>query len=245
MLTRREWVKQGALWVAGGPLISRPVLAQMHPSPGPGRAAYGGPSYVLDEGFEGTGTPSGWTTTGTTPAPNFDDTALFHDGAQSLKLDSTTASCTAISPAFSTGADVYGRFWWYNDHIHSTDAIIFQIRNGATEIGRIEHRGSGVLRVQALPGGSTSAMTLSTGEDSWKRIWFHYTQGSGANGTFRVWWATTDTHPGSGDAQYFAQSTNGTSTAQCDTVRLYSHFIGTTNGANNFDTLQISLSSLW
>lgn len=221
-------------------LIPASTAANLHPSPGPGRAAVGGASYLIDEGFEGTGAPSGWSSTGTV---DWDEATIVHDGSQSFQVDSTTIDGYGHD-TFTGAADIYGEFWYYADHIPSTDAAIFRILNGTTEIGRIRHRAAGTLQVLAT-GGTNVATTLSTGEDTWVRIWFHFTQGSGTNATMRVWWATTDTHPGNGDAQYFAQSTNGTSTSQGDAIRLFSDNIGTSNGSRYFDNLTVDDAILW
>lgn len=238
-MTRREWVKRGALWVAGAPLAAR---AQILPFPGPGRAPAGSsPSYLVEEGFEGTGAPASWTSSGTV---DWDEATIFHDGAQALQVDSTSADSYAQTPTFTCGADCYGEFWFYPDHIPSTDAIVFRLYNNTTELGRIEQRSTGVLRVQAI-GGTAVNMTLSIGEDSWVRVWFHFTQGSGANATMRAWWATTDTHPGNSNAQYYAASSNGTTTAVVDRIRLFSDNIGTTNGSRFYDNLVVDDAILW
>ena len=206
------------------------------------KAAAGGgaPTLLVDEGFEGAGAPASWTSAGTV---DWDEATVFHDGAQSLQVDSGSADgYGAIT--FAGANDIYGEYWFYNDHIPSTDAIVLRLYNGATELAKIEQRASGVLRAQAI-GGTTGACTLTTGEDSWKRIWFHFTIGGGADATMRVWWATDDTHPGNGSAQYFCQSTNGTTTLQATAVRLFSDNIGTTNGSRYYDTLVVDDAILW
>ena len=203
--------------------------------------AAGGPTLIIDEGFEGTGAPASWTSAGTV---DWDEATIFHDGAQALQVDSSAGDgYGAIT--FTCGAtDCYAEYWYYPDHIPSTDAVVFRFYNGTTELGRIEQRSSGVLRVQAL-GGTAAAMTLTTGEDTWVRVWAHFSQGTGTNATMRAWWATTDTHPGNGNAQYFAESTNGTTTLAASAVRLFSDNVGTTNGSRFFDSLAVDDVPLW
>lgn len=199
------------------------------------------PSYLVDEGFEGTGAPASWTSSGTV---DWDEATIFQSGAQSFQVDSSSGDGYGQTPTFTCPADCYAEFWYYPDHIPSTDAIVFRFYNGTTELGRIEQRSTGVLRAQAI-GGTVANLTLTTGEDTWVRIWVHFTQGSGTNATMRVWWATTDTHPGNGNAQYFAQSTNGTTTAVVDRIRLFSDNIGTTNGSRYYDNLVVDDAILW
>ena len=205
------------------------------------KKAGGGPTLIIDEGFEGTGAPASWTSAGTV---DWDEATIFHDGAQALQVDSSAGDgYGAIT--FTCGAtDCYAEYWYYPDHIPSTDAVVFRFYNGTTELGRIEQRSSGVLRVQAL-GGTAVAMTLTTGEDTWVRVWAHFTAGTGANATMRAWWSTTDTHPGNGNAQYFAESTNGTTTLAASAVRLFSDNVGTTNGSRYFDNLVVDDAILW
>lgn len=203
----------------------------------------GAPSYLVNEGFEETGAPTvgTWTATGTV---DWDEAIIYHDGAQALHVDSTVGDGYAMV-TFAAANDIYGELWFYPDHIGSVGKEFVRVFNGTTQIASITHRQTGVLRVSTT-GGTDGTMTLTIGEDSWVHVWWHFTAGTGANATMRAWWATgAGAHPGNGNAQYYAASSNGTSTLQADRIRLVSDNAGTVQGSHYFDSVKVNNAILW
>lgn len=200
----------------------------------------GGPTYLINEGFDGTGAPSGWSSSGTV---DWDEATIYHDGAQSAQIDSSSADSYA-EISFTGADDIYGEYWWYSDYTPSADGNIIRVLNGFTQIGVISHRSTGVLSVGAA-GGTGSSCTLAITEDSWVRIWWHYHTGTGADAVIELWWNTSDSHPGNGDAQYYCASTNGTSTLQANKLRNFSDNTGATNGSRFIDAYVVDDEILW
>jgi hypothetical protein len=62
------------------------------------------PTYLVNEGFEGAGTPSGWTTAGGSGC-NFDYTTTILEGTQSLAIEGTVDSA-AQSPVFTAQTQI-------------------------------------------------------------------------------------------------------------------------------------------
>lgn len=197
-----------------------------------------GPSYLVTEGFEGTGAPSGWGVIGTGPV-DWDESTVVGAGSQSLELDGTTADST-VTNTFTAQSQCWGYFMFYPTNYPSTDCLLFRIYTNGVVMGQIEHRSSGVLRVQAGTGVSTPAScTLATSSNAWRHVWWRYQAGSGSDGAMEVWWNTSATHPGSSDGQYHALCSNGTNTALVHNFRIWSDFVGSINGLRYYDNVRV------
>ena len=191
-----------------------------------------GPSFLIDEDFEGTGTPSGWGTTGSGTA-NFDSTTSPLEGAQSLRLTGTT---NIISTTLTIQEpELWWKFRYKPASLPSVTLRIPLIYDSAfNEIAKIILHTTGQLIVD---GGGIFELTtdsLSAGTEYW--ITGHYKKGSGANAVLECGFSTTDTRPSSGSK--YAGATNGTQTANTDLVLL-----GSGNIVADFDVVQIATTT--
>lgn len=208
----------------------------------------GGPTYLVNESFEGTGDPDGagsnWAAAGTV---DWDASDQAYDGSQSAKITSTSISGTISTNTWAGADDIYGRFWLYTDHLTTASSVTILTLTGTGTTGQIKMLGSSDCLFAVAGGGSNGFMSggCAIPTNTWVRVWWHYTKGTGSNATMRVWWATTDTHPGNGDAAHYAISSNGTNTTQTTRSIFNSEFSGTENGNKWFDLIQCSASILW
>ncbi len=139
------------------------------------------------------------------------------DGAESLQLSATSASASSELTYTLAQADQYF-FFKFTKVGGTSNPLLLAIRNNTTSLGTVTLTATDVLTVQAT--GGTAASTVATFSDGtvvW--VWLHFTQGSGANATLRLWAATSGSKPSSPGNNY-AESTDGTSTAQGNRFRL-------------------------
>lgn len=167
-----------------------------------------GITYLLSEDFEGTGTPSGWSSSGsvdfdyaTSPAPLV--------GAQSLSVGNSTG--TATTSNFPAQTHPYGFYRYYHTAASSAN---FYCRTGA---------GGTTLRWSTTSGGGTtlycgtvsSYLGLVITPGALNFIWWEYQAGTGSDGIGRIWISSTTTKPGSPTGSI----TNGDATATVVSLR--------------------------
>ncbi len=213
----------------------------MWPTPGPGRAAVAAPvAYLINEDFEGTGTPSGWSGN---PQADFDYSADPLAGLQSLSLDSTVDVALAFYP---TGGSINNSELWVKFMLKVTNQLggyeaLFRLGDSAhTEIARIQITPSMVLgaydpQTGALDVTTVNALSLDTIYD----VWVHYKKGSGSNGVLECSFATDGSaRPNSGDN--WCGGTNLSSTANA--AEFFFKASGTVpfNGIYVVDNVQIA-----
>jgi VCBS repeat-containing protein len=180
------------------------------------------PTYLLAEGFEGTGYENtGWTENGT---PNENYTNLVLHGAQSLNC--VGAQYIQRSFAFSTSFYVYFRVRWntwsdYNSILYWDDANYGTAALLYADDNRLE-----ILHGSVVADGTTTIAANTT-----YHVWVEWTKGTGANGTMKVFLATSGTKPASPEASI----TTGNGAA---TQRMY---LGPTGSGPNviFDRLLV------
>ncbi len=180
------------------------------------------PTYLLSEGFEGTGFESaGWTKNGT-PNPDYTTTVLH--GAQSLN----TLGAQYISRTFQNSTSFY---------------LYTQVRaiawSGFTNLvylddanwGNAASVWSDGTRLHVRHGSVSATGTTPLSPNTTYHVWVEWSKGTGTNGTLKVFVATTGTKPAVADASI----TTGTGGA---TQRLY---VGPTGAGPNltFDRLLI------
>lgn len=121
------------------------------------------PTYLIDEGFEGTGAPSGWTSAGT---PDWDYSAAALVGSQSLRL--AVASSSAYK-TFSAGATRYAYFQFRLTTLTGSAIMLGLADTGVTDFTaalKITSAGVATLVTFGTGGGgesSASATTIVTG----------------------------------------------------------------------------------
>lgn len=184
-------------------------------------AAAAGPSYLINQNFEGAGYDNGETWTENNAAWNEDYTATVLVGSQSLYGISTTSARTDFA-SFSGQVDVwaYCRFRIVSGGSEwpsgSATWSIFRIANSSgTSVAQLQLRPSNKFRVNGGTSSSDSVGTLS--DDTTYHAWLHYTKGTGSDAVITGGISTDGTKPTSGN--YFVSLSNGTSTT--DAARIY------------------------
>jgi len=182
----------------------------------------GSPTYLLTEGFEGTGFENtGWTKTGT-PNENYTTTVL--DGAQSLNCSG--AQHIRRNFQYSTSFNLYFRARWntWSDYVNvvywdnsswGTTAALFADNN----------------RFELIHGGASALGTTALNANITYHVWVEWTRGTGSNGTMKLFVSTTGVKPATPEASI----TTGSGTA---TERMY---LGPTSAGPNviFDRILV------
>jgi hypothetical protein len=199
-----------------------------------------GSSFLLEEGFEGTGFENTWTTAGSgTIDP--DETTVVLVGSESLQFILSGAAGSSYVE-FAGQSSLFCKFRFRVASTNGGNQSVVTIRNGSTVLGTLTLAGANrSLRTLAAGGAnanSTDVLPLNT--DVY--VWFEYVAGTGSNAICRAGWATTDSKPAlTSTAGKTALSSNGTATASA--TRLY---LGNTNSGVVecfFDAVQVSASA--
>jgi hypothetical protein len=202
----------------------------------------GGSSFLLEEGFEGTGFENTWTTAGTgTVDP--DEATTVIAGSQSLHINLITPGQTGSAYAdFAAQGSVFVKFRLRVVSTNGGTQTIATIRNGTTLLASLILAGaSRVMRANAA-GGSNNTSTDALPVDTDLYVWFEYVKGTGADAICRVGWATTDTKPtfvAAGGKTGISANGSGTS----DASRFY--LGNTSSGIVEFfaDTVQVAATA--
>ncbi len=171
-------------------------------------AAGGGPTYIFNEDAEGTGTPSGWTNTG---SPDWDEATTVLDGAQSLEMVGAATNPRAHYDSGAAYDEVWVRFKWrVSTQVSGFRILSLRNQSGDSEVAYLQTGGTNQLQVingsgNCLPVSTYSAATTYN-------IWIRYKKGTGSNSEMSVGFTTGTTEPTSGND--FCSLTNGTATAQ-------------------------------
>jgi hypothetical protein len=146
-----------------------------------------GASYLHEEGFEGTGLPTGYTTTD--GSPDYDNTTHNIVGAQSMYL---TGTVSLTSATFTAQSDVYVAFRMKVVANANNNYALVCVNSGGTRLGCFGVRYNG--RMTASVPGDPDIGTVSTlAVGSTYYIKFHYTAGTG-NATVVVYSSTNGTN---------------------------------------------------
>lgn len=181
-----------------------------------------GASYLVNENFDGTGTASGWTNSG---SPNWDYTTAILDGTHSLLCSAGTST----EYSFPSQSTAYAKFMLrVPTALPGATITVAGLRaTDSSARALVRMNASGQLAVFA--NGSDSTFTTDAMSHSTTYyVWMTWS----ASGTCSVGWSTTDTRPTSGNK--FTSKTGGTGTVE--KVQL--------NSTNIFDRVQVSTSQL-
>ena len=141
--------------------------------------------------MEATGAESGWSTNA--GSPNWDATAQFKNGAQSLELSSTSV---VKSPTIDNGI-VTWKFWFRADTLPGSNVSLLAAYNaGYSQACALQFTTAGLLQLVA---GTTCATVDALSADTWYYITVEYSKGTGANGTGSVGFSTDGSSPSSGN----------------------------------------------
>lgn len=144
---------------------------------------------IIDEGFEGTGLPTGWTTE--QQSPDYDWTTNPLEQTQSLYLSSDNSDVTYMSLG-STYSEFYMFFIVKFSDASPLAAISLVVYSSdATPKKVIYLWTSSKIRI----GGSYSTTVLA--DNTTYYIWLYEKTGSGSDGIYKLWISTTGTKPGS------------------------------------------------
>lgn len=159
----------------------------------------GGGSYLVEEDCEGTGTPSGWTDTG---SPNWDYTTTVLQGSQSVLFNGTSSYVT-----FTGQTTCYGYFLWRTTSIPGSTNTIGGFRDSSgNPLALARINSSGNLAMYANSSDS-SFTTDAVSANTTYHIWYSFTSG----GTCTVAFSTDGVRPTSGNK--FTSKTGGSGTA--------------------------------
>jgi len=173
-----------------------------------------GLTYLLNEDFETTGAPSGWTAVG---SPNWDYTATALQGSESLNL-LYNATRQAISPTFTALSEVRIRMRVRSQGTPAAWFSYLALCNGATPVAYVGITSSDHCAI-GWPGDGFNNDIMSPNTTYY--VWVHYIKGTGSNGILSASFNTTNSEPtivGDSGTGYIA-STAGSFTANIDNIR--------------------------
>jgi len=195
-----------------------------------------GITYLVDENFEGTGAPSGWTVDSgvqvdfdyaTAPAPLF--------GAQSLRVN---AGDHYARKDYTAQTEVWVKFNWSSPAVMA-DEKIFTLRDSAgAEILRAETVNASGYKFIIKCGTANQTTLGSLTAATTYYIWGYYKVGTGANAGYRIWFSTTDSRPADGSSSS-AGGSDGSRTTNAERIYL----VGITN-YQIFDNVKVAAVSL-
>ena len=158
--------------------------------------AAGGPSYLLEERFEGTGTPSGWTTSGTgTVNYDYASTPAPLAGSESMQLNRSSGTYQVISPSFTAQDDIWV-FFRCSPEGNDSSSGTFTFSQMADVALRVNGSHE-IILVHGTVEATSSGVTAT--QDAHFRIWMHLVTdpvGGGADGVATVYISSSsDTRP--------------------------------------------------
>lgn len=165
-------------------------------------------SYLLQEDFEGTGTPTNWTPTGTV---DFDYSAAAIDGAQSLRINPTSAIARVRLDLTTTYSELYLYYKFRVETQAASNFTVCQFYDGANSVVLGQIRFATGQKLQSRFGGVTGSTTVATYDLSTTyHVWVHVVQSSGSDGLCECGFSSDGIRPTSGDN--YCTTTTGTAT---------------------------------
>lgn len=190
-----------------------------------GEAFSSGPSYLIEENCEGTGTPAGWTDSG---AVNWDYTTSPLQGTQSMQIAPVGATINTTCPTFAAQTTLeYYMMFRFNSSLPSAGSVFVRLRDSLNAVQLRLQMNTG-NRLLLYDGGAIAASpvtTIAAGTDY--HVWMRYVAGTGANGIGTLGFSTTGIRPLSGNN--FASFSNSPKTASI------TNFIVGTENNNTWD----------
>lgn len=205
--------------------------------------AVSAPSYIIQQGFEGTGFDNGETWTKTGPGlVNEDYTTIALDGSQSFHVGETNNTAYATSIFASSQSEVWGYFLFRADALPTGLTRMFGFMPGVAGLSlecMLNTTGTVLIR----NGSSGSATTVDAmSANTTYHVWVHFKVGAGGDGLATVGFSTTGTEPTSGNA--FASHTTGNATSNADRVRVGVYTSGTNQADFTYDKIRVKTSSI-
>lgn len=185
--------------------------------------------WLVYENFEGVGTPSGWTTSG---SPNFDYTTNAIAGSESVYL-ATTADYTYKT--YTVAGSVWYRIRWRPMSLAANyDLLTIRDNAGATIVAKINLRTTGGFRVyQGTVFSASSSGMIASNQNCY--LWLQYHPVTNAtDGRAALYFSTNSTKPASPTIVV----TNGDATLDAARVRLL-------GGPGVFDEVRASATEIF
>jgi hypothetical protein len=176
----------------------------------------GSPTYLVKQGFEGTGYDNSetWNTEDGSPDPDY--TGVVLDGSQSLRVNTSAGvGYTATTFADQDELWVYCKVRVVGSLPDGTMSL-FSVMQAFSGVGGVQLLDNGKLR--ASHGGPIADTIDALSVDTTYHVWFHYTKGTGADGVASVGFSTDGTRPTSGNK--FAIVSDGFSTEDAEKIRV-------------------------
>lgn len=200
---------------------------------GRGVAAGGGVTYLIKQGFEGTGydNSESWSTAAGDPDP--DSASNAFEGTQSLDIDAS--SDAAISPVFTAQSECWVYFTMYVTAIPTTTRTLLRFQDAANTAtaAYVDMTNTGAVRMLHSGGGTANSTPFTASINTRYHVWVRFKKGTGANGEIELWHSTTDTKPGSSTDI----TTNGVGTIDAERVIMGNN--GASGAAVQFDKIRV------
>ncbi len=158
------------------------------------RASGGGsppPTFLVDENFDGSGTPTNWFTLGS----DFD---YAFGGSQVLRLSATGQYAGVSDGTVLNHGELYGKFRVTVTTMPSSFDILFSLKDASyTEVYSITINSTGTLNVGSLGVFATTTDAIALNTDTWV-YWRHRKSSGSADGVSSVGFSLTETRPTAG-----------------------------------------------
>lgn len=168
------------------------------------------PTYLIEQNFEETGLPTGWTEFGTPDSWDYTTSPAPLEGSESVRV---TASGQGGYATFTSQSEVWGYFM-FNATI-AGDGFLwhFYDSTGASLVSRVRILSGGSFRVY---NGATDSDGGSWSTSTTYHCWIRYKAGTGSNAETDFWVSSSTTKPGSPTVSI----TTGTSTDDAGRVAI-------------------------
>lgn len=191
---------------------------------------------LIDENFEGAGTPSPWTVGA--GSPNFDNTASPLSGSQDLMM--TDGTFDYAKATFTGSTEVWCQFEFkLSSAPLGVTQLFFLLDVGLTKYVNLVIDGNSQLIISDSTSGTLGITTdaLSAATKYW--VFYHAAKGTGANGVADIEFSTTSTRTGSGNK--FASCSNHNLDANMAALYVYLDGAGWTGGSTfQVDNMKVS-----
>lgn len=192
-------------------------------------------SYLVSEDCEGTGTPSGWTDTGTV---NWDDTYSYVEGAQSLQVNAATLNSDSTVIWSSIAGTTHIFFATKRNSVTTTARLHTRLMSSGNIISQLSVSSS----AWSLSHGSASTyVTITTSHTQWRYVWISFTPASSAGANDGVLTLTVSTNAVKTDG---VSSTINTGTSELQPNQMRLGYSTTGSIVENFDKIRISASEI-
>lgn len=235
MINRRQFIKRGALFVPAFHIFVPRLTANRVVN----RAAAPGGGYLINEGFEGAGTPTGWSKDETGGGTvDFNATVDPLEELQSLRITGTTTTFVFATATFAPQSTwgVYCIFQYSGQP--SSTSVFVSVGDGTTTFCDVRVHNSTADRLVFTPAGdSTDNMNGFAPNTTW-HMWLDGQKGTGADGVVSCFLSSTPTKPGSPSGT----SSVATFTTDATTLRFFSNSRG--QGPITVDTVKVAAVAL-